>query len=100
MLNFDVKQQEIRLYQDGAYVGNDSSKSEDKFLLRADGRIAIGRGKSRWDPKWNNVDCDYSSVDVDELYFFNQLLPEAQIKVLSQQNGIACPIEESVVFSG
>ena len=80
VLNFHVKQQVIRLYQDGVYVYADSPKSNGEFRLSGDGRVVIGRNYTRWN-------CGYASVEVDELLFFNQLLPETKIRKLSLQMG-------------
>ena len=43
VLNFDVKQQEIRLYQDGAYIDSEDTKSDENFGISGDGRIVIGK---------------------------------------------------------
>ena len=80
MLNYDVKQQEIRLYQDGAYIDTEDTKSNETFNVSGDGRIVIG----------NNYTMGrggYTSSEVYELYFFNELLPETKIRMLSQQMG-------------
>ena len=50
--------------------------AEDRFGS-VDGRIVIGR-------LYTNSDQAYSSVEIDELRFFNQTLSEAQITMLSQ----------------
>ena len=80
MLNFDVKQQEIRLYQDGVYLYTDSTKSDNTYHDDSLGLIAIGR-------TFTNRLLGWASVEVDELLLYNQLLPETKIKMLSQQKG-------------
>ena len=51
--------------------------AEDLIGTSVDGRIVIGR-------LYTNSDQAYSSVEIDELRFFNQSLSEAQITMLSQ----------------
>ena len=83
VLNFDVKQQELGLYQDGTFLNSNGMVSDEESRHSGDGRIVVGRSYTIWRR-------GYASVEVDELLFFNQLLPEAKIRILSQQMCIAC----------
>ena len=47
VLNFNVKQQELRLYQNGLHVQTDSTKSNNTYLDNGLGMIAIGKTFTR-----------------------------------------------------
>ena len=64
------------VYNDGVQVGASSRKIEFEYAV-GDGRIVLGRATT-------NDDRTYSSVYVDELYFYNSCLAEEQITRLSQ----------------
>ena len=78
-LNFNVKQQAIWIYQDGAHVTTQSRKSEVSRIRPGNGRIVVGKVTS------NDRQFEFASVEVDELCLFNRVLTEAEIKILSQQ---------------
>ena len=80
VLNFDGKQQEIRLYRDGVYINTVDTKSHETFNVSANGRIVIGKN-------YTVGRRGHTSSEVDELYFFNHVLPETKIRMLSQQMG-------------
>ena len=82
MLNFDVKQQEIRLYENGAYFRT-GIKYDSTDTISGDGRIVIGKNDTVGRG-------GYTSAEVDELYIYNELLPESKIRMLSQQQMSSC----------
>ena len=84
MLNFDGKG-EMRVYEDGNYKFRDNEMSDGEFPQATDGRIVMGRQYTS-----TKELSGYASVGVDELILFNQLLPEAEIRILSQQMCTAC----------
>ena len=67
--------QGITIYINGTEVGSDTSKSAGPYSA-GDGRIVVGRLFTDSD-KW------YSSVQVDELSFFNCHLSPAEISALA-----------------
>ena len=72
--------QGIRIYQDGNLMGNVTTLT-NPYSGKSSGKIVIGR---RY-PYINNF---YSSVEVDELLFFNQSLTEPEITTLSQNTDV------------
>ena len=79
-LNFNVKQQALWIYQDGVHVRTYSTKREFSGIHPGDGRIVVGKVISNISRQFG-----FASVEVDELSFFNRVLTEAEIKILSQQ---------------
>ena len=70
----------IRIYQDGVEVANDTTKSFrtcQDASCRPDGRIVVGR-------QYTTMDRGYCSLQVDELAFFNEILSQEEITMLSQ----------------
>ena len=63
------------IYQDG--VKTIESGALIYHLTQGDGRIAVGR-------RFTELDEAYSSVQVDELLFFNQTLTDDEIIMLSK----------------
>ena len=57
--------------------------TDENFGISGDGRIVIGKN-------YTVGRGGYTSVKVDELYFFNELLPESKIRMLSQQQMSSC----------
>ena len=66
--------QGLRLYKDGTLVDLDSFKSAYMYTT-GDGRVVVGK---------NYIDTDdaYTSVEIDELIFFNQALLDDNAKDL------------------
>ena len=70
----------IRIYHDGVEVANDTTKSYGTCqhpACRPDGRIVVGR-------QYTKMGLGYCSFQVDELAFFNEILSQEQITMLSQ----------------
>ena len=65
----------IRLYHNRTMVGHKNFFSHHHNV--GDGRIIIGR-------QYTDTDGLYTSIQIDELRFFNRTLTEAQILMLSQ----------------
>ena len=66
--------QGIKVYYDGAEVENDTIKCGGSRSA-GDGRIVVGR-------IYTNSDEDYTSMQIDELIFFNKALSTTDIKLL------------------
>ena len=77
VLNFigPKEDQGTRVYHDGVQATMDSNKGGNTYI-EGNGRIVIGR-------RYSEEDCDYASVQVDELLFFNRALTEVEIGMLS-----------------
>ena len=70
--------QGISIYNNGNHVGTNNTKHiTDNENGQNDGHIEVGRLVGL-------IQAHYASVDVDELYFFNRTLTDAEIKSLSQ----------------
>ena len=67
---------EIQIYNNAEKVATDKTKALGTNS-KGNGRIVIGRNFSGSDGK-------YGSVEIDELLFFNQALPETKITLLSK----------------
>ena len=67
--------QGIRVYYDGAQAGSDKMKYPKTYQPGAS-RVILGR-------ELINVDAGYASVDVDELFFFNEALSDQNIQHLN-----------------
>ena len=70
----------IRIYHNGMQVANDTTKSFrtcEHPLCSPDGRIVVGRQYTRMNRR-------YCSLQVDDLAFFNEILSQEEIKMLSQ----------------
>ena len=65
----------LTVFYDGEKVGGDNSKNEELLSVSGDGRIVVGR-------RWTDSDREYTSVQVDELIFFNQALSNENINSL------------------
>ena len=79
VLNFIGPDGGIRAYHDGVKVGSDTNIHGDG-KDNGDRRIVMGR-------YFVKSATSYSSVQVDELLFFNQLLTDDKITMLSQLSG-------------
>ena len=76
VLNFIGPDDGIRIYHDGMEVGSDTNiRGNPKH--NGDRRIVIGR-------YFAESAGTYSSIQVDELLFFNQMLIDPQVTMLSQ----------------
>ena len=64
----------IRVYYDGLEVANDTMKSAWSFSA-GDGRVVVGK-------IYTNRDEGYTSMQIDELIFFNKPLSTTDIKLL------------------
>ena len=62
----------VSIYYDGAEVASDTTKSA-KSKPAGDGRIVVGR-------RYTKKDCDYASVEVDELIYFNDSLTSDEVQ--------------------
>ena len=80
VLNFLGPDQGLGIYHNGEYVTNIISKSAGKHNPNIKGNIVLGR-------IWTDSDVGYSSIDVDELYFFNRILTTTEIRQISQTAG-------------
>ena len=69
--------QGIRIYTDGVQVGTETARSSGSDDA-GDGRVAIGR----WVLTMSN--WQYTSLQLDELMFFNAKLTDSEITILSQ----------------
>ena len=69
--------QGFRIYQNSRLVANRTTLQTFSDYISGNRNIVIGKF-------FNNADFWYSSVQVDELYFFNRVLTEAEIRMLSQ----------------
>ena len=76
VLNFIGPDDGIRAYHDGAEVGSDTN-IHGNGKDNGDRRIVIGR-------YFVKSAVSYSSVQVDELLFFDQMLTDPEITMLSQ----------------
>ena len=79
MLNYIGPDDGIEMYMGGVKVTSGAEDfSPPESVSPGNGRIVVGRG---------NVDVDdlYSSVEVDELIYFNSLLKIEQIEMLVEQ---------------
>ena len=77
--------QGIKLYLNAAHFKDDSkgrAQNRTGQRLENDGKIVIGTLVSSNSLRFSSQ--YYASVCVDELVFFNQSLPESEIKILSQ----------------
>ena len=85
MLNFvgPNEGQEIRIYNDGKLIGNDTTKSNGSFA-RSNGGIQIGRVDFRYINNPNETFPFYASVEVHELSIYNRTLTEPEIILLKQ----------------
>ena len=66
--------QGIRVHYNGTEVANDTTKSEGTYST-GDGRIVVGR-------YYSHRDVRYTSMQVDELAFFNKALSTTDIKAM------------------
>ena len=79
MLNYIGPDDGIKMYMDGVEVAT----AADSFPTQSpgspgNGRIVVGRGKT-------DVDDLYSSVEVDELIYFNRSLKLEEIEMLAEE---------------
>ena len=70
-------EQGFGIYHNAIQVENVMKRCFRLFSPRANRNIVVGR-------IYSEIDDAYSSVQVDELYFFNRVLTEAEIRMLSQ----------------
>ena len=68
--------QGIRIYHNSIQVASDTTHTSRQWVP-GNRKIVVGRFR-------NGGDVWYSSVLVDELHFFNRVLTEAEIRMLSQ----------------
>ena len=66
--------QGIQIYQDGILARNQTVKIGNHFQP-GDGRVVVGR-------KETNQDRDYSSIEMDELLFFNNNLTAEEVRMI------------------
>ena len=78
--------QGLRIYHNSILVANDTTLTSRQWYP-GNRKIVVGR-------HYNGADHWYSSVQVDELYFFNRFLTEAEIRMLSGNTVWARPVPQ------
>ena len=78
VLNYIGPNDGIQIYHDGRNVINITKLRIHPYVTyTGNGKIVLGR-------VFNDVNSLYGRVQVDELYFFNRTVTEAEIRMLSQ----------------
>ena len=67
--------QGIQIYENGVQIGRDDTVQETAEKQPGDGRVFVGR-------RFTDRNTEHSSVEIDELVFFNNKLTTKEVRMI------------------